>query len=420
MKIFLNLSAVVLLLYNSLFAQWEWKGEGLPSYMGYYTGINTIGKWGNVLFASDNNRIFRKLANTDTWTEITDKFPSSPRFTVLKGNPSRIFVAFYETINSITYARLFYSTDGGDNWINTGIDRAANITSIAISGNIILAYYQGIFRSTDNGNSWTDLSPQSIPSTGKVIEIVGTDTYLGTDHGLHKSTDYGDSWSQIAGVEGVFSIFNSGSNIYLGASSAVYRSSDNGSSWIKYTNGMPSSVKVQSIYATGNAVLAGFTASAYNYGVSLSANNGENWTTFNEGFPSKRTVNAMVEYDQYVYSAIFAGTLQNGGVYRRPLTDLITDVENDQTNLGEFFLEQNYPNPFNPSTTIEYSIPQAGLVTIKIYDILGKEVATLVSEEKQMGGYTVNFNASNLSSGIYFYRLQAGSFMKTKNMMLIK
>lgn len=84
-----------------------------------------------------------------------------------------------------------------------------------------------------------------------------------------------------------------------------------------------------------------------------------------------------------------------------------------------FSLSQNYPNPFNPSTTIEYSIPQAGLVTIQVYDILGREVATLVNEEKQRGSYSVNFNASNLSSGIYFYRLQASSFIETKKMILI-
>lgn len=94
--------------------------------------------------------------------------------------------------------------------------------------------------------------------------------------------------------------------------------------------------------------------------------------------------------------------------------------ENYQQIPENISLSQNYPNPFNPATTIEYSIPQAGLVTIKIYDILGREVTNLVNEEKLAGNHKVNFNASGLSSGIYFYKLQAGSYIETKKMLLLK
>ncbi|OGU41469.1 MAG: hypothetical protein A2315_01740 [Ignavibacteria bacterium RIFOXYB2_FULL_35_12] len=91
-----------------------------------------------------------------------------------------------------------------------------------------------------------------------------------------------------------------------------------------------------------------------------------------------------------------------------------------------FTLEQNYPNPFNPSTTIRYAIPllggdeRGGFITMKVYDVLGNEVATLVNEEKPAGSYEVNFDAIGLPSGIYFYKLQAGSFVETKKMILIK
>ncbi len=83
-------------------------------------------------------------------------------------------------------------------------------------------------------------------------------------------------------------------------------------------------------------------------------------------------------------------------------------------------LSQNYPNPFNPVTTINYSISSNGNVQLKVYDILGREVATLVNETKVPGNYKVNFNASNLASGVYFYRLQTGSFVQTKKMVLMK
>jgi hypothetical protein len=92
----------------------------------------------------------------------------------------------------------------------------------------------------------------------------------------------------------------------------------------------------------------------------------------------------------------------------------------------KFSLEQNYPNPFNPTTKIKYTVPvtlsevEGSLVTLKVYDVLGNEIATLVNEEKPAGSYEVEFDGNNLPSGIYFYQLQAGQFTQTKKMLLIK
>ena len=100
--------------------------------------------------------------------------------------------------------------------------------------------------------------------------------------------------------------------------------------------------------------------------------------------------------------------------------DVNTVIQNNDIIILDFSLHQNYPNPFNPTTTIKYSIPKLSFVTIKIYDVLGSEVATLVNEEKPVGTYELNWNAANLPSGVYFYRLQAGSFMQTRKMILLK
>jgi Secretion system C-terminal sorting domain len=86
----------------------------------------------------------------------------------------------------------------------------------------------------------------------------------------------------------------------------------------------------------------------------------------------------------------------------------------------KFALEQNYPNPFNPGTKINFVIPKSSFVNLKVYDVLGNEVATLVEEEKQAGSYEVNFDASQLSSGVYFCKLTAGDFIETKKMLLMK
>jgi hypothetical protein len=96
-------------------------------------------------------------------------------------------------------------------------------------------------------------------------------------------------------------------------------------------------------------------------------------------------------------------------------------VEDDIYTQSNFFnLEQNYPNPFNPTTIINYQIPELSFVTIKVYDVLGNEIEILVNEEKPYGYYEVEFNADEITSGIYFYRLQAGSFVETKKMVLMK
>ena len=98
----------------------------------------------------------------------------------------------------------------------------------------------------------------------------------------------------------------------------------------------------------------------------------------------------------------------------------------DQNNSmpSSFKLLQNYPNPFNPSTTIRFELPLSGFVTLKIYDVIGNEVATLVNDYKPAGNYEVEFNTSNInhhpSSGVYFYQIKAGNFIQTKKMILIK
>lgn len=101
--------------------------------------------------------------------------------------------------------------------------------------------------------------------------------------------------------------------------------------------------------------------------------------------------------------------------------EVVMGVQNGANTVPtKFALSQNYPNPFNPTTSISYSIPQNSFVSLKVFDVLGQEVATLVNEEKSVGNYDVSFDASGIPSGMYFYRLQAGSFIDTKKMVLMK
>lgn len=114
-----------------------------------------------------------------------------------------------------------------------------------------------------------------------------------------------------------------------------------------------------------------------------------------------------------------AGSMPDIGAYESPLA--VSGIEeNELIHPTKFALYQNYPNPFNPTTKIKYQIPDLSFVTLKVYDVLGNEIAALINEEKPVGNYEVDFNASELSSGIYFYQIQASKYVETKKMVLMK
>jgi hypothetical protein len=107
-------------------------------------------------------------------------------------------------------------------------------------------------------------------------------------------------------------------------------------------------------------------------------------------------------------------------VWKRSVSEIIS-VRNISSEIPESYsLMQNYPNPFNPTTVIKWSLKEAAFVTLKIYDVMGREVGTYVNEKLNIGIYETTFDGSDLSSGVYYYKLQAGNFTDTKKMMLIK
>jgi len=154
-------------------------------------------------------------------------------------------------------------------------------------------------------------------------------------------------------------------------------------------------------------------------GIYLSTNNGTNWVSVNTNLIDTTGFSFVCSL-AVSDTNLFAGT-EDGVVLMRPLSEMITGVKDQQYNLPKSYsLQQNYPNPFNPTTTINYSILKAGSVTIKVYDVLGCEVTTLVNENKPVGNYSVKFDASKLSSGIYIYTIRANDFVQSKKMNLVK
>ena len=209
-------------------------------------------------------------------------------------------------------------------------------------------------------------------------------------------------------------------NIYAGTDTAgIFRTTDNGVSWSDVNDGLTKNpldtTKYISItsFIPKNAIL--FAGSSGN-GVFLSTNNGSNWAEINTGL-----TNTNIKSLEVCGTNLFAGT-EGGGVWRRPLSEMTSvPAEGGSNDLPTHFnLRQNYPNPFNPSTTIRFSLPSKSFVTLKVFDLIGREVATLVSEEMSAGSYFKQWNAANMSSGIYFYHLHSGTFTETKKLVLLR
>ena len=357
---------------------------------------------GEVFLSSDNGL---------NWTEVSTGL-AAPEIEAIVISGEDIFVGTQGE-------GVFLSTNSGVNWtgVSNGLEDS-DVTTLVVSGTYIFAgTSDGVYITTDNGANWTAKNSGLTSFFVWSMAISGTDLYVGTDGGVFHSTDNGENWVDISiGLPGGLgwqgSIGVNGAEIYAGTS-GLYRSTDNGENWTNVTEGLPNN-GIFDIKFSGNNVFV-LTNSG---GISLSSDNGENWTLVNEGI-----VDSLIMTLAVTDSFLLAGSGSEGGIWRRALSEMITvtSVEDPSGSiLSAFDLNQNYPNPFNPMTKIKFTIPKSGKVKLAAYNLTGEEVALLFDGIKHVGSHTVEWNAANFSSGIYFYRLQAGDFTQTKKMVLLK
>ena len=150
---------------------------------------------------------------------------------------------------------------------------------------------------------------------------------------------------------------------------------------------------------------------------------GANWGLASNGGGNDNENGVGADHFINLTSDLLSATVENvfGTMGDHQLVNIVTDVKELQSGTPVAYeLSQNYPNPFNPSTQIRFAIPEAGIVNIKVFNTLGQEITTLVSDYRNAGSYEVDFNASNLTSGIYFYTITSNNFSETRKMMLLK
>ncbi len=189
----------------------------------------------------------------------------------------------------------------------------------------------------------------------------------------------------------------------------VYVSSDLGNNWLPINNGLPSSKNVTSLFFNGDTIYASLKPG----GIYRATIQNQTWFPYNDGL-TNLNVNYVYGSNNYLYSGA-----TYGGFFRRQ-ANIFNSIEYNSEVIKEFMLYQNYPNPFNPITNVKFSILNSGDVKIVVYDVMGREVQTLVNERLQPGTYEAMFDGSMLNSGVYFYKMLTDGFAETKKMILIK
>lgn len=377
---------------------------------------------------------------------------------------------------------VWKTTDGGTSWVSIGTTGStASLTAVAMADrNTIIvgaSTINGVYRSTDGGATWATGSaggtvPYGISNTimtsATTGYLIGTAGVINTSGFVYRTDDGGvtwNSWSFPYTSNRLYMIEarNDSDVVLTGAEGGIFRTTDRGTTWKSYNLAMRVGLNGQVlgldfinedtviVSAAGGYILkfaleplvipvelTGFTASVTPQGVKL------NWNTAtetnNKGFEILRRAVGSEEWVVVGYiegkgtsteknSYAFIDNSVTTGKYNYRLKQIDFDGTSMVYEMSgevsfdmpvDFELSQNYPNPFNPETKIRFSLPTAENVVIKIYDITGKEVKTLVNTRMDAGRHSVNFNAEGFSSGVYLYKMTAGGFVSTKKLVVIK
>ena len=286
-----------------------------------------------------------------------------------------------------------------------------------MNSNEIYALTQnGFYQGNLNTKSWNSVVAYQFHGESDFLKL-SDNNFLIADVGLNRIIDGNIKVLYVPAnffVEDNNNIFFAGNNFrYIGRNGIfwgeVYKLTDNESNYELLLK-LPETISIN--YMKIDKLDRIYLATTQ--GLYVSSNQGVEWNKIDDELSNESITSLQVGYDNRLFA------ITNIGIYKEIEYDTVNTI-NDEIN--SFALFQNFPNPFNSSTTIRYQIQQARFVSLKVYDVLGKEAATLVNEEKPAGEYSVTFSAkggSNLSSGVYFYQLKSGNFVETKKLILMK
>lgn len=403
-------------------AQWTAVDSGLTNGAVISFAIIPDDAGGSYLFAATDGGTFISTNNGTNWNESGNTggtaFFTSCR-TYDGTNNTHLFVAAAGGV-----IQSIYNGTSWTNWTAVSSVLQPFVWALAVSPNgtggmnLFAGTHVGVFLSTFNGTNWTNWAAIDSGLTHTHVNaLVVSPNKTGSSNlfaatkggGVFLSTNNGSSWTPVnSGLTdtAVYALAMNDSNLFAGTESGhAFLSMNNGTSW--------TALGLTNIFITSFAFFPNRTggtnlfAGTWGGGVYLSTNNGTNWTAVNSPLMNQWTWTLATSPDGTGSTYLLVGT-EGGGAWRRLLSDMITSAEQPPSQLPKrFALDQNYPNPFNPTTKISYQLSVISEVSLKVYDLLGREVATLLSETLRAGRYTKQWNPINTPSGVYFYRLIA-------------
>jgi photosystem II stability/assembly factor-like uncharacterized protein len=395
----------------TLFAQlsfWNQLNISLNEYI-YAITVTSHGK----IFVGTSTGVYCSNDTGKTWASRKSGLPiNSSVGTITSDAEGNVYAGIYST-------GIYRLMNNDTTWIemNTGLTKK-NISSVVAHPvkQIVYAgtYNSGSFLWIKNGTSWSTIDTSlSDPHIGCfLVDTLNNNIFAGTWSGVFRSSNDGTTWQRVGSTTSFVittMAVNSKGYIFAGSSNyGIFRSTDNGMNWVPKNTAMFDSL-VSNLIVNSKDII--YTSTSM--GVFYSTNDGNSWVPIS-GVTSRVSF-LTFDNDNYLY----AGT-QNGKVYRSKISTStgVNTITNQMPNTFELY--QNYPNPFNPTTTIEYQIPSQSFIVLKIFDLLGREVATLINEKKDAGSYSVQWNASKQSSGVYFYQLSAEGFVNIKKLIFLK
>jgi len=394
---------------------WSNQTSGTTSLLYSVKTVNSLVGWA----AGAAGTVRRTTDGGATWTN------GNPNPGVINGDIYNIEAldantAWCTTSPSATF--IYKTTNGGTNWTQVYTVAGGFINAIkmysptnGIATGDVLAGVWLILGTTDGGSTWTVLSSPTATGDGRnnCLQVLSPNVWFGTGQGtIWKSTNLGVNWTSYTTTSltgQVLGVHYNSATIGLGSGATMVKSTDGGLTYAALT-------------ASGTGNISGIQGNGndfwYTRGSAIfrSTDNGGTWTQVHTPTAVQNDISLVLDGSGCMtgWSCGASGTICK-------MVGVPVGINDPSGNIpSNYSLSQNYPNPFNPTTSISFALPVAGNVELKVYDMLGKEVASLVSGSYTAGTHSVPFDASALASGVYVYKLSAGDFTDSKKMVLIK
>ena len=365
-----------------------------------------------------NKSIFKTTDQGNNWFELVNA-PNTDFRTIYFLDVNTGFAGVYDSIINKT-------TNSGVSWSSQSLPEVSLVNDIKFVNSTTGFFCSNaarVYKTTNTGVNWTRVNYDA--NMGQFFKMFFVSPLVGyaTGECLFKTTNGGDNWTFLTPplssniINWSLHFFNENTGIIGGYSGEISRTSDGGLTWETYeTNLQYSLMSIKFVNSNTGYIVGATSVFTTDLGILLKTTNG------GVSWQRKNLVSNEELYDICFINETTGFIAGGDGLILKTTTggEPIGIIQTSTVIPAKYYLSQNFPNPFNPVTNIKFDIPKSMLVKISVYDILGKEISILANEEMNAGSYSVDWDASNYPSGVYFYKITARDYSESKKMVLVK